>query len=965
MPDSRSSVQLAGRSACTACGACAAVCAVGAITLREDRDGFPYPEIDRAKCVACGACRAACPALQPVVRASVVPRRHYAAKLRDRDRLGRVSSGGAFLALAQTVVAQGGVVYGAAREPDGQVRHKRADNLADVLAFCRSKYLPSLVVGAYDEVVRDLDAGRPVLFSGTGCQIAGVRTVAGERRGLVTCEVVCHGIPSLKAWRGFCREKEAQSGKKIADVVFRDKSAGWRYNQYRTVFDDGSEETEPSSRHPFHSGYLRGMFYRESCGACPYASLPRVADVTLADFWRYNGPLSSGADDPGTSLVVVNSPAGQELFERARTLLDIDEVDEAAAVASCRQLTRHPEANAHRREFLDELDRGGYFSAFRMFVQKSPNPRRHKSLWTRVCARLRRLRDDDRRRALRAYAAEMGRTAVFPGTIPGLLRLLFGRVTGAVVMTDRRRVRQLARRRGFALASPKKMLPVARRHLALRDAFLLLAKKGVSVWFCNRVGRIKTPDWRYADSAERRRVNGLSFPVMLKNISAHVDDLRELFGEKYSPEYVAGVGRIPQIVRYGEVFRHEDVSGRHVNVVGGLRVTCGQPSSYSRTLHVYGRCGAFGYAVEDADTLPSQLQKSLSDGGVLDVRVVNHGLWGGDDACLDGNFLHELSEFAPGDVVLFYRKHLDPALMEKWAEYGVRYLDITKAWHAFPEAKWCFYDRPGHMNAIGYAHVAQLISNEMEKVDLASIPVPRDRLDGLSTPWLTAWLKDAARADLSGEIDRYLAPIRTALPLLPSGGTAGAIVMNCNPFTYGHRHLIERAAGEVDRLYVFVVEEDKSFFKFADRLEMVKAGVADLSNVAVFPSGRFMISSLTFPEYFMKDYVKERDFDVSSDVKTFCERIAPRLGITVRFAGAEPFDPVTANYNACMAQLLPRHGIRFREVPRFEVAGRGVVNATEVRRLIAASDWSALEALVPPSTLEIVRARYAPKKGAS
>lgn len=961
MTELRSIVQLAGRNACTACGACAAVCSAGAIALCEDRDGFPYPEIDRAKCVACGACRATCPVLHPVSRMSCGLRRHNAAKLRDRNLLKLVSSGGAFLALAQTVVSQGGVVYGAVRESDGQVHHKRADNLSDVLAFCRSKYLPSRVGGTYGEIVRDLDAGRPVLFSGTGCQIAGVRAFVGGRHGLVTCEVVCHGIPSLKAWRGFCREKEAAVGKKIVDVVFRDKSAGWRCNQYRTIFDDGSEETEASSRHPFHSGYLRGMFYRESCGTCPYAALPRVADITLADFWKYDGPLSSGAGDPGTSLVVLNSPAGRELLERARALLDVDEVDEATAVASCRQLTRHPEANAHRREFLDELDRGGYFSAFRMFVQKSPKSGKSKSLWARLCARMRRLRDDNRRRALRAYAAEMGRTAVFPGTVTGLIRLLLGRVKGAVVMTDRHRVRRLAKRRGFVLASPKKVLPVARRHLALRDAFLLLAKKGVPVWFCNRVGRIKTPDWRYADSAERRRANGLSFPTMLEDISAHADDLKELFGEKYSPEYVADVGRIPQIVRYGEVFRHEDVSGRHVNVVGGLRVTCGQPSSYSRTLHVYGRCGAFGYAVEDADTLPSRLQKCLSAAGISDVRVVNHGLWGGDDACLDGNFLHELSEFAPGDVVLFYRKHFSPALMEKWADYGVRYLDITKSWHDFPEAKWCFYDRPGHMNAIGYANAARLIAAEMVKTNLASVPVPRDRLDGLTTPWLAAWLKDAAGMDLSEEIDRYLGPIRAALPSLLPGKTAGAIVMNCNPFTYGHRHLIERAAGEVDRLYVFVVEEDKSFFKFADRLEMVKAGVADLTNVAVFPSGRFMISSLTFPEYFMKDYVKERNFDVSSDVRTFCERIAPGLGITVRFAGAEPFDPVTANYNACMARLLPRHGIRFCEVPRFEVAGRGAVNATEVRRLIAVSDWAALEALVPPSTLEIVKARYAPE----
>ena len=199
------------------------------------------------------------------------------------------------------------------------------------------------------------------------------------------------------------------------------------------------------------------------------------------------------------------------------------------------------------------------------------------------------------------------------------------------------------------------------------------------------------------------------------------------------------------------------------------------------------------------------------------------------------------------------------------------------------------------------------------------------------------------------------------LPPLGGGETAGAIVMNCNPFTNGHRLLVERAAREVNRLFILVVEEDRSFFRFKDRLEMVCAGVADLKNVVVAPSGRFVISSLTFPEYFMKDYVKEKDFDVSSDVRTFAEQIAPRLGITVRFAGEEPFDPVTANYNKCMAELLPKYGLRFREIPRDSGVDGRPISATEVRRLLAAGDWKALAATVPETTLAILKERYAPE----
>ena len=179
--------------------------------------------------------------------------------------------------------------------------------------------------------------------------------------------------------------------------------------------------------------------------------------------------------------------------------------------------------------------------------------------------------------------------------------------------------------------------------------------------------------------------------------------------------------------------------------------------------------------------------------------------------------------------------------------------------------------------------------------------------------------------------------------------------MNCNPFTNGHLQLVTQAARDVDRLYLFVVEEDKSSFTFAERMKMVKEGTAHLSNVVVVPSGRFIISTLTFPQYFLKDYVKEKNFDVSGDVRTFCERIAPPLGIRVRFAGEEPFDPVTATYNRSMAELLPLYGLRFHEIPRFATTAGDVISATTVRRLLEARDWVALSAYVPPSTLAVLR----------
>ena len=139
---------------------------------------------------------------------------------------------------------------------------------------------------------------------------------------------------------------------------------------------------------------------------------------------------------------------------------------------------------------------------------------------------------------------------------------------------------------------------------------------------------------------------------------------------------------------------------------------------------------------------------------------------------------------------------------------------------------------------------------------------------------------------------------------------------------------------------------------------MVKQGTADLKNVVVVSSGKFIISSLTFPEYFMKDYVKEKNFDVSMDVETFCKHIAPPLQIKKRFAGEEPFDPVTLNYNENMRRILPKYGMEFCEIPRLVIDEKRVINATEVRRLLKERNFEAIKEYVPETTVRILQKKY-------
>lgn len=189
------------------------------------------------------------------------------------------------------------------------------------------------------------------------------------------------------------------------------------------------------------------------------------------------------------------------------------------------------------------------------------------------------------------------------------------------------------------------------------------------------------------------------------------------------------------------------------------------------------------------------------------------------------------------------------------------------------------------------------------------------------------------------------------LPVSPTDGVTGAVVMNCNPFTRGHRYLIEQAAKECDRLLIFVLSEDRSFFKTKDRMAMVKAGTADLSNVTVLPTGPYLISSATFPTYFLKEHADSLNAQCQLDVAVFGTHFVPKFGITRRFVGSEPFCPVTKQYNETLHQLLPEYGVSLCEIPRLETENTPV-SATNVRKLIEENNTEGVRALVPDSTFQ-------------
>lgn len=204
-------------------------------------------------------------------------------------------------------------------------------------------------------------------------------------------------------------------------------------------------------------------------------------------------------------------------------------------------------------------------------------------------------------------------------------------------------------------------------------------------------------------------------------------------------------------------------------------------------------------------------------------------------------------------------------------------------------------------------------------------------------------------------IERFL----RRLPKAPEGtADIGAIVMNCNPFTLGHQALIRHAAANCAFLYVFVVEEDRSVFPFADRIDLVRKGTADLPNVCVCPSGPYMISAMTFPTYFLKETEDPSAIQSALDITVFGTRIAPGLGVTKRFAGSEPLDAVTNVYNETMQTLLPAFGVEFCVMERV-TAEDEVISASRVRRMLEHGGVTPeLCRLVPPVTAEYLQKRF-------
>lgn len=241
----------------------------------------------------------------------------YACYNKDNNIRSKSSSGGIYYLLAREVLCKGGVVFAACY--DGlDVVHKRIDNDNELLDSLGSKYMPSELGDTFIAVKNELTNGRIVLFAGIPCQCDGLlsymKRCNADCTNLITVDVICHGVPSKKAWKSYCDSLSA-TGFNLASVNMRDKSSGWKSYSWRLTNTEGKSNMQSHYDNPYMKGFVSDIYLRPSCGNCRFKGVERQTDITLGDYWGVNKVQPNMDDDKGTSLVFVHSEAGQELFD--------------------------------------------------------------------------------------------------------------------------------------------------------------------------------------------------------------------------------------------------------------------------------------------------------------------------------------------------------------------------------------------------------------------------------------------------------------------------------------------------------------------------------------------------------------------------------------------------------------------------------------------------------------------------
>lgn len=378
-------IQITNKSKCCGCEACVQACPKQCLIFKEDEEGFLYPEVDDTLCVNCGLCEKVCPVINQAD--SKQPIQCYASKNTNLAIRKASSSGGIFTLLAEEIIRQGGVVFGAKFNEQWVVIHDYTETVEGLDAFRTSKYAQSRIGSCFRQARVFLKEGRKVLFSGTSCQIAALKLFLNhEYENLLTVDIICHGVPSPKVWRMYLDAivKNARKGENsvslhpnlnvsegdatsnhlmISGISFRDKRLGWKKFSFALTLAkakaDGKQNTVLLSHihkeDPYMKVFLSNINLRPSCYQCPAKAGKSGSDITLADYWGIEKQMPDFDDDKGVGLVVLNTRQGEEFYNKL--LLEKREVSEKDAFAFNSSYYKSVKQHKKRKVFFRLLNR--------------------------------------------------------------------------------------------------------------------------------------------------------------------------------------------------------------------------------------------------------------------------------------------------------------------------------------------------------------------------------------------------------------------------------------------------------------------------------------------------------------------------------------------------------------------------------------------------------------------------------
>lgn len=363
-------IEIKDKSLCSGCSACKNICPKNAIEMLEDECGFKYPKINKELCINCGLCNKVCPILNKKIGENNP--KCYACYNKDEKTRMNSSSGGIFSLIATEILNRDGVVFGAAFNNDFSLSHQYIEKIDELDKLRTSKYLQSNIGDSYKQVKKFLNEDRYVLFTGTPCQIEGLISYLGKTYDkLYTQDIICHGVPSPKVWEKYLKYREKIDKEKPKKINFRDKKQeGWKMFSLSFKYKE-TEYSKNQKQDLYMKAFLKDVCLRDSCYNCSFRKKQRLSDITLADYWGIEKIHPELDDNKGTSLVLVNSNKGKELYSAINKLIISKEVTIEDAIKSNKALIKSPNYNRYRDAFFKNLDKKEFDILVKKYVPKT------------------------------------------------------------------------------------------------------------------------------------------------------------------------------------------------------------------------------------------------------------------------------------------------------------------------------------------------------------------------------------------------------------------------------------------------------------------------------------------------------------------------------------------------------------------------------------------------------------------